>query len=150
MKNLAPLGNVLLLAALLGLVLPLGAQTARPAAPAAPEAAAEEELQVIGVVRPWAGGLMGLAIEGNAFVLRFYNAKKEPVEPPHPRAWARWNPVQKAGQQRAVLNRGDEMNSLRSPSVVHPPHVFIVTITLMADEDVVAATTTFDVRELKK
>lgn len=93
---------------------------------------------------------MGLAIEGNAFVLRFYNTKKEPIPPPHDRAWARWNPVQKAGQQRAVLNPGGEPNSLRSPTAVSPPHVFTVTITLMAGEDDVAATAAFDMRELKK
>jgi hypothetical protein len=148
MKLSAPLAKTLLMAASIGLVVPVLAQTPRPANPPAKGTGTEEEPEVIGVVRPWAGGLMGLAVEGNAFVLRFYDAEKKPVPPAAARATVRWDPTNKAGQQRAVLNPGGP-DSLRSPSVVRPPLAFAAFITLLDAEGNSLGGHSFDLRELK-
>ncbi len=149
MKFPAPLAKSLLMAASIGLVVPILAQTPRPAPKTRPRAEAdgEEAPKVIGVVRPWAGGLMGLAVEGNAFVLRFYDAEKKPVPPPAVRAAVRWDAVNKAGLQRTVMNSTGEM--LRSPSVVRPPLMFYAHVTLLDEAGNDLGTHAFDLKELR-
>lgn len=141
-----PFLKTLLMAASIGMVVPVRAQTVRTGPRTQQDA--DAEAQVVGVERAWAGGLLGLAIEGNAFVLRFYDADKQPVAPAAARAAVRWDPIGKAGTERTVLNPAN--GGLRSPSVVRPPHLFVAWVTLLDDEGHALATHAFDLRELKR
>ncbi len=110
---------------------------------------AETERTVTGVevARP-GGGFLGLAIEGNAFVLRFYDEEKNEIPPDAAahHAPARWNNPQKAGWQRTVLvNNGNHMHS---PAVVRPPHVFIVYLSLYTADSELIESHTFNTRKL--
>jgi len=108
---------------------------------------AEEEGEVVGVeVERGDGTYMGLAIEGNALVLRFYDEEEMEIEPDVPRASAWWKPVNVGGRERVVLNPSG--NALRSPPKVRPPHVFFVMLTLIDDEGGSAGTYRFDMKEL--
>ena len=142
-----PFLKTLLMAASIGMVVPVRAQSARPGPRQVHGQDAEEAAQVVGVERAWAGGILGLAIEGNAFVLRFYDADKKPVPVAVARAAVRWDPVGRSGTDRTVMNPvGD---SLRSPSVVRPPHLFIAWVTLLNEEGKAIGIHAFDMRELR-
>jgi hypothetical protein len=148
MKFSAPLAKSLLMAASIGLVVPIMAQTPKPGRSEGRGKAGEEKPEVKGVERAWAGGVLGLAVESNAFVLRFYNEDKKPVPAAATRAAIRWDPVGKAGTERTVLNPSGDME-LRSPTVVRPPHLFFAYATLLDEEGNATATVTFDLRELQ-
>lgn len=149
------------MAAFLGFLHPLGAQTARPGygqeqpggqkQPGGKEqpGETEEEPTVEGVAREWNGGWLGLAIEENAFVLRFYDADKKSVSPAAARAAVRWDPIGRAGTDRTILNPGMAPDALRSPSVVRPPHLFVAWVTLFDEAGAVIDTLSFDFRELR-
>jgi hypothetical protein len=110
---------------------------------------AEEEPEVIGIERPRAGGgFLGLNIEGNALVVRFYDEEKKEIPADAARGTARWNNPQKAGQQRTVLASSGSL--LRSPPTVRPPHVFVVYLSLFTAEGEVIESHAFNTRELKK
>ena len=143
-----PFLKTLLMAASIGMVGPVRAQTARPGPRQEQAPGAEEEAQVAGVERAWAGGVMGLAIEGNAFVLRFYDAEKKPAPLGAARAAVRWDPIGRAGTNRTVLN--PVADGLRSPSVVRPPHLFIAWVTLLDEDGKAIAVQPFDMRELRE
>ena len=142
----SPFLKTLLMAASIGMVVPVRAQTARPGL--RQEQGAGDEAQVTGVERPWAGGVLGLAVEGNSFVLRFYDAEKKPVPVAAARAAVRWDPVGKGGTERAVMNPAGD--ALRSPSLVRPPHVFTAWVTLLDEDGNAIGTHPFDLRELKR
>ena len=109
--------------------------------------AEEEEPTVTGIeaARP-GGGFLGLAVEGNGYVLRFYDEEKTEIAPDAARATARWNSPQKAGQQRVVLARSG--NTLRSPPRVRPPLVFIAFISLFTEEGELIESHSFNLRSL--
>lgn len=103
--------------------------------PGQPSGQEEEEPEVIGVeVSRGDGGYLGLAVEGNAFVVRFYDEEKKglPVPPHVARAVVHWNAVQKAGRQRVVLVPSGDL--LRSPPRVRPPYAFIAYLILFEEE----------------
>ena len=107
----------------------------------------EEEAKIIGVEMQRSDGrYLGLAVEGNAFVIRFYDKdkKEEPVDVV--RATARWSSPQKAGQQRTILNPAG--NTLRSPPVVRPPLVFNAFIAFISEEGEVSESYSFNLRLL--
>ncbi|GEM_PF-1370387 len=107
----------------------------------------EEEYEVVGLEMQRADGrFLGLAIEGNAFVLRFYDEEKKPETPDAIRAMARWNSPQKAGQQRTVLTGAGEF--LRSPPIVRPPYSFVAYLTLIGPDDAVLDSFAFNTRNL--
>ncbi|WP_138223225.1 hypothetical protein [Nibricoccus aquaticus] len=149
MKFNAGLAKSLLMAASIGMVVPLVAQTAPKktapkggaAKPApAPEAAAEEEAEIVlpgSVIARSGGGFLSLTVEGIHFKLSFYDAKKKPVDADAIRAIARWDPVNKAGEERSILNPADEGKALRGNVAVRPPYVFKVYLTLIGPDDVV-------------
>lgn len=92
------------------------------------------------------GRYLGLAVEGNAFVIRFYDAEKKEETVDVVRATARWSAVQKAGQQRTVLNPNGGV--LRSPAVVRPPLVFNVYVSFISAAGEVTESFNFNLREL--
>lgn len=149
MKLFPRLVRSLLMAASVGLVVPLAAQTYGSRPGQAPQKGAEEEPAVAGVEREWNGGWLGLAIEQNAFVLRFYDAEKKPVAPAAARAAVRWDPIGRAGTDRAVMNPGMIPDALRSPSTVRLPHLFIAWVTLLDAEGTALGAVSFDLRELE-
>ncbi|HEX2100370.1 MAG TPA: hypothetical protein VHF69_06895 [Candidatus Synoicihabitans sp.] len=141
MKLSAPLVKSLLMAASIGLVVPIVAQTPRPTRP-------EQEVdepEMKGVPAPWGGGTLALAIESNAFVLRFYDAEKKPKPVPAARSTVRWDSPQKAGVQRTVLNP-EGAEALRSPALVRPPYAFTAHITLLSAEGDSLGVVPFDMR----
>ncbi|MCF3648896.1 hypothetical protein [Synoicihabitans lomoniglobus] len=102
-------------------------------ASAQPGGTEEEEPTVIGVeIARGAAGFLGLAIEGNAFVLRFYDAEKAEINADAARAVVSWNAVQKAGRQRVVLTGGG--SALRSPPRVLRPYAFIAYLSLITED----------------
>jgi len=107
----------------------------------------EDEGEVVGVeVERDDDTYLGLAIEGNALVLRFYDEDEKEIAPDVPRATAWWKPVNVGGRERVVLNPSG--NTLRSPPKVRPPHVFFVMLTLIDEDGQGTGTFRFDMREL--
>lgn len=107
----------------------------------------EEEGEVVGVeVERPDGTYLGLAIEGNALVLRFYDEEEQEITPDVARANAWWKPVNVSGRERVVLNPSG--NALRSPPKVRPPHVFFVMLTLLDENNQGVGTYRFNMREL--
>ncbi len=147
MKFNAGLAKSLLMAASIGMVVPLVAQTAPKktapkgdAAKPAPEAPAAEEAEIVlpgSVIERSGGGFLSLTVEGIHFKLSFYDAKKKPVNADAIRAIARWDPVNKAGEERSILNPADEGKALRGNVAVRPPFVFKVYLTLIGPDDAV-------------
>lgn len=115
----------------------------------AQDGSAEEALpEIIGVeMQRQDGRFLGLAVEGNAFVIRFYNQdkKEEPVDVL--RGTARWRSPQKSGQQRTVLNPNG--STLRSLPVVRPPLVFNVFVSFIVKDGEVSESFNFNLRKLK-
>lgn len=131
MKLNAAVLKSLLMAASIGTVVPLGAQS--PAKPSPkPAAPAEEPAKVQGLeVARANGAYLGVSVEGVRLVVRFYDKDKKPAAPDAARGAARWNPVNKAGEVRSPLNPGTDGFSLASNPVVKPPLVFKVYLTLL-------------------
>jgi hypothetical protein len=141
MKLNAALAKSLLMAASIGIVVPLVAQTgskkvapkADPAQPAPPEGAAP---QLPGtVIAREDGRFLSLSLDGMHFKLSFYDANKVLVEPDAVRAVARWDPVNKAGVLRAVLNPSEDGKALKGNVLVRPPYVFKVQLLLIGADD---------------
>lgn len=152
MKLNAALAKSLLMAASIGIVVPLVAQTspkkdAPNANPApAPEVAEEAEPQLPGsvIARP-GGGFLSLTVEGLHFKLSFYDEKKKPVDADAIRALARWDPP-RGGQERSVLNPSGDGKSLAGNVQVRPPYVFKVFITVIGADDKVLESHAVDFR----
>jgi hypothetical protein len=106
---------------------------------------AEGEVIGVEVERP-DGTYLGLAVEGNALVLRFYDEDEKEISPDAERAAAWWKPVNVGGRERVVLNPTG--NALRSPARVRPPLVFFVMLTLLDENGESLGTYRFDMREL--
>ena len=133
MKFNTAVAKSLLMAASIGMVVPLVAQTSKPSKPAKPAPApAEEPAKIDGLEFPRkAGGYLGLTVEGPRLVLKFYDADKKPLTVDVARASARWNPSTKIGDVRSVLNPAGDGLSLVSTPVVKPPLNYMVYITLL-------------------
>jgi len=162
MKINAALAKSLLMAASIGMVVPVIAQTApkkdapkpgpskpgsaKPApAPAAPVEEAEPVIPGTVITRA-DGGFLSLTVEGLHFKLSFYDAKKKPVAADAVRAIARWDPVNKAGEVRSILNPTDEGKALKGNVAVRPPYVFKVYLSLIGAEDKVLESHVVDFR----
>ncbi len=92
------------------------------------------------------GGFLGLAVEGNSFVLRFYDKDKLEIPVDVPRGVARWSSPQKAGTQRAILNSTGK--ALTSPPVVRPPLAFNAFIVLLSEDGEAIESFNFNMRTL--
>jgi hypothetical protein len=77
-------------------------------------------------------GFLGVQIANGGFKINFYDAKKKPVTPDVARALLRWDPKNKVGQERMILNPGEPF-ALSNPKVVRPPYTFKLFITLLKD-----------------
>ncbi len=133
MKLNAALAKSLLMAASIGMVVPIVAQTyTKPKTVKPAPAPTEEPAKIKGIEFPRPhGGYLGLTVEGPRLVLAFYDDEKKPVAINVARAAARWTPVNKVGDVRTVLNPSEDGKTLVSPNVVQPPLVFNVYITLL-------------------
>lgn len=115
----------------------LPAQTAKPASPAKadPKKAAEPKIDGVTVARP-DGTFLGISLAGGTFKLSFYDKQKKKVKPDVPRAAARWNPSNKTGSDRIILNPSPDGQALIGNKPVRPPYVFKLYLTLLQPEPV--------------
>lgn len=97
------------------------------------------------------GRWFGLAVEGGHFMLRFYDKDKKPEKQPEAaRVTARWSPVNKAGDQRAVLNPGGDRLAYTAPQFVSPPLTFRVYLTLLDADGKAIETLSADMKDAAK
>ncbi len=152
MKLNAALAKSLLMAASIGMVVPLIAQTStKPAAPAPAPAPVEKPATIEGIELPRSsGGFIGVTLDGVRLVVKFYDAEKKPVASDVARATARWNPINKVGEIRSVLNPDADGKSLVSTPVLQPPHVFKVYLTLLDAEGNAVESFVADLRKLNE
>ena len=159
MKLNAALAQSLLMAASLGMVVPVLAETtvtkpaaekAKPAtkaapakstpakptkpAPAAP-AKEPEEIVLPGIVkeRP-KGGFMSVQVVDSHLTLSFYDAKKKEIPVDVARAAARWRTNKKISEDHTVLNPGGDGKTLVGIGVVTPPYTFKLFLTLLGED----------------
>jgi hypothetical protein len=134
-----------LVAALLGAAVPLGAETVPPVttpppkpgkvAPVAPETKPEEEPKIAGIVISRAkGGFLSLTLENSNFKLAFYGPKKLPVPADVARANARWPVHYTVFDEHAVLTPSADGMALISTKFVRPPYVFKLYLTLIVED----------------
>lgn len=124
--------RLLLLAVLTFGGLSLLAQSAKPAGPAKAQEkkAVEPKIEGIAVPRP-DGTFLGVSLENGTFKLSFYDKQKKKMPPDVPRAAARWNPSNKAGSDRVILNPSADGQALVGNKPVRPPYVFKLYLTLL-------------------
>lgn len=141
----------LLMAASVGMVAPLAAQTyPKPNTTNPAPGAAEEESKIEGMeISRKDGTFLGLTVDGARLVLKFYDKDKKPVPVNVARAAARWNPINKAGEERSVLNPNPGNTELVSTPVVRPPLVFKVYLTLLDGQGTAVESIIADLRQLK-
>jgi hypothetical protein len=150
MKLNVALTRSLLMAASIGMVIPVIAQTppkaapnkatppvkgpAKPARP--PEVDAPPEATIAGLAIPREqGGYLGLAIEDSKLQLRFYDSKKKLLAPDVPRAALKWTSTKRKGDEYVVLTPSSDGKSLTNERVIPPPYNFRVLLRLLqADE----------------
>jgi hypothetical protein len=142
MKPNTSLLRTVLVAALLGAPVPLGAVTVPPVTTppskpdkVAPETKPEEEPKIAGIVIPRAkGGFLGLTLENSNFKLAFYGPKKLPVPADVARANARWPVHYTVFDEHAVLTPSADGMALISTKFVRPPYVFKLYLTLIVED----------------
>lgn len=159
MKLNTALAKSLLMAASLGAVGPLFAQStgtvpassaeksATKAAPGkaapggkpqpapAPKEETPAEIVLPGVVKPRpSGGFLSVQVVDGKLQISFYDAKKRQVPADVPRAAARWRSNRKVSEERSVLNPSSDGKTLTSIGFVRPPFVFKVYLTLLSEE----------------
>lgn len=127
---------VLLLMLVFG-VAELSAQTVKPATPDKTDAkkAVEPKIDGVTVARP-NGTFLGVSLEGGTFKLSFYDKQKKKAKPDVLRAAARWNPSNKTGSDRIILNPSADGQALVGNKPVRPPYVFKLYLTLLQPEPV--------------
>jgi hypothetical protein len=152
MKLNAALAKSLLMAASIGMVVPVYSQTPaqkaaqekakQPAKPAPgkaarpPEKDAEPEPQINGIAVPREkGGFIGISVENSNFKVRFYDDKKKPIAADVARASLRWTSTKRKGDEYMVLTPSEDGKSLTSDRVVPAPYSFRLFLRLLqADE----------------
>lgn len=141
----------LLMAASIGMVVPLVAQTYPKPKTINPAPNPDgEEIKIEGLEIPRKDGtFLGLTVEGARMVLKFYDKDKKPVPVNVARVAARWNPINKVGEERSVLNPNQENTELVSTPVVRPPLVFKVYLTLLDGQGTAVESIIADLRQLK-
>jgi len=101
-------------------------------APPAPPAKKAPEPKIEGMeISRGELGYLGVQMVGATFKINFYDKKKAPVAPDVVRALLRWDPKYKQGQERLVLNVGEDGKSLTAGRAVRPPYNFKLIITLI-------------------
>lgn len=100
--------------------------------PAADEAAAS--IPGITIERHEGRGYLGIEVVDHNYQLTFYDQDKKPTAADYPRALLRWSPRTKSGDERFILNLGDDPHTLTSPRFVRPPYNFQLFITLLNDD----------------
>ena len=159
MKLNAALTKSLLMAASIGMVVPLCAQTAetaptpspakppaktppaksaKPAKPPVAPAPKEEtpgEIILPGIVQPRAsGGFLTVEVVDGKFKISFYDAKKKAMPADVARAAARWKSNRKSGDEHTILNPGGDGKALIGAAFVAPPYTFRVFLTLLSED----------------
>jgi hypothetical protein len=138
MKINASLAKSLLLFASFGLALPVLAQAPAKPAPAKPGETAKEEPEPVipgTTLDRKDGSFIGLELADGGFKLSFYDKKKKQVACDVAQATARWNPNNKKGDERRVLNlSGDGKTLVSNPPVVRPPYIFKLYLTLLSED----------------
>ena len=145
MKFNAALAKSVLMAASIGLVVPVLAQ-APARAPGAKQRPAEEEegvIEGVSIQRP-DGRWLGLAMAGTSFKLSFYDDKKMPIAADRPNGTLRWIPAGRT-PERGVLVLSSDGLSLVGNRPVKRPWVFKVFLTLLDDTGQAAETYSVDV-----
>jgi hypothetical protein len=136
--------RTVLVAAWLGVTVPLLADGVRPgatpkppavpAAPAAQEKKPQEEPKIAGLVIPRVkGGFLGLTLENSNFKLAFYDEKKLPVAADVTRATARWVVHYSVYDERTILMPTADGMALTSTKFVRPPYLFKLYLTLIVE-----------------
>ena len=150
MKLNAAVAKSLLMAASIGMVVPLVALAQTPPKPAAPKKdSAEPPPKIEGITIPRKNGhFLGLTVAGVQFNLRFFDEKKKEEKPDVARATARWNPVNVKAELRAVLNPSDDGKMLVSPGLVRPPLTFRAFFTLLTEDGQVVETFSVNLNDI--
>ncbi len=144
MKPNACLLKPLLLAALLGIAVPLLADNSTPVSSLKPGVtkkldvnkntppAPEPKIPGITVARA-KSGFLGILVEDGKFKISFYDAKKKPAQVDVVRATARWPVHYKVFDERTVLNPNADGTALTSPKFVRPPYIFKLYLSLLVE-----------------
>jgi len=142
MKPNRSLMRTLLIVVLVGVTIPLWAESVQPAGtktPVAGKAAPAkdaEQPKIPGIViAREKGGFLGLVIENSNFKLSFYDEKRKPVPSDVARATARWAGHHSIYDERAVLNLSPDRMALTSSKFVQPPYTFKLYLALIAEDD---------------
>ena len=162
MKLNATVAKSWFMAASIGIVLPVYAQTttgktpaadakppakapAKPGKPAKPQPApapaveTPEEIQLPGVVQPRpSGGFISVEVVDGKFKVSFYDAKKKQVLLDVARAAARWKTNKKLGEDHTVLSPGGDGKTLIGVGFVRPPFTFKLFLTLLKEDGTAA------------
>lgn len=151
MKLNTAVAKSLLMAASIGMVVPLVAQTApQPVKPAKPaKAPTEEPAKIPGIEIPRQNGtFIGVTVDGVRLVLKFYDADKQPVAVDVASAFTRWLPTTRKGEVRTLLKPDDTGKALVSPPVALPPLNFTAYVTLLDANDKTVEFFSVDLRKL--
>ncbi|MBC8040686.1 MAG: hypothetical protein H7Y06_09100 [Opitutaceae bacterium] len=150
MKLNTAVAKSLLMAASIGMIVPLAAQTTpKPKTTKPAPAPTEEPAKIEGLEITRANGtFLGLTVEGPRLVLKFYDKDKKPAPIDIARAAARWEPLNKPGDERSMMNPNEANTALTSTPVVKPPLVFKVYITLLDAEGKAVESIIADLRQL--
>ena len=139
MKLNAALAKTLLMAASIGMVVPVVAQAPKPARPGAAntKSATDEEeegkVEGLAIARP-DGRWLGLTMDGLRFKLTFYDKKKKPEPVDAVRATARYRPPTRR-QEFVVLHPDGDGTALLSVRPVEKPWAFRIYFTLVGADD---------------
>jgi hypothetical protein len=144
MKRNVCLLKPLLLAAVLGIAVPLPAGNTTPVSSPKPGVtkmtdankntppAPEPKIPGFAVARS-SGGFLSILVEDGKFKVSFYDAKKKPAPVDVARATARWPVHYKVFDERTVLNPDPDGAVLTSPKFVRPPYTFKLYLSLFVE-----------------
>ena len=118
---------------LLATIAAISAASMLPAAQSTKEKEKKYELPKTGVNVARSGGWINVVVEGNRFVVTFYDAKKKPAAADARHGTVRYVYAAK-NPSRVVLNLREDGAALVSPPTVRPPHVFKLFLSLDAQE----------------
>ncbi len=94
----------------------------------------EEKKELEGVVLNREDGtILQVVLEGNKFVVRFYDEEQEPIPVPADRATVRYKPITKK-MERTVLLPSDDGMKMTGPKFVRKPHFFKVYLSFFKGE----------------
>lgn len=148
MKTHAAFAKSLLVVASLGFAVSLPAQAPAKQEETAKAEGAEAEIVLPGtVVQRKDETYVSITVENNAFKIAFYDAKKKQQAPDVARAAIRWEPKNKKGDERRILNPAGDGMTLVSPPPVLPPYNFRIFVTLLNAENEAVETFNTDFRQ---